>query len=242
MQEPCHWSQFVWRLHDSGVVEYSLTKPTEEAGVFFVKKKSGDLRLVVDCRRSNWYCGVPHGVSLCSGSALSQIELGPDDTIFTAQCDIQTAFYHMELPSCLRLLFGLRGVRASDLATSSVSGVKVKPGTMIFPRLRVIPMGWSWSFFFCQKIHERAAESLGLPASQGLVDGQAASTLADGPMHTEYVGNFAAPALQPAQANVWMRSVQGRLTQLGLQRHEVEDATPETKLLGRTIVGARGLI
>ena len=85
-----------------------------------VKKKSGDLRLVVDCRRSNCYFEVPHGVSLCSGSALSQIELGPEDTLFTAQYDIQTAFYHMELPSCLRHLFGLRGVRASDLAISFV--------------------------------------------------------------------------------------------------------------------------
>ena len=76
---------------------------------------------------------MPHGVSLCSGSVLSQIELGPDDTLFTVQCDIQTAFYHIELPSCLRHLFGLRGVRASDLVISSVSGVKVEPGTMLLP-------------------------------------------------------------------------------------------------------------
>ena len=39
-----------------------------------------------------------------------------------------------------------------------------------------------------------------------------------------------------------MRSVQERLTQLGLPVHEVEEATPETKLLGWTIEGARGVI
>ena len=61
-------------------------------------------------------------------------------------------------------------------------------------------------------------------------------------MHTEYVDNFAALALQPAHANVWMRSVQERLTQLGLPVHEVEEATPETKPLGWTIEGARGVI
>ena len=102
-------------------------------------------------------------------------------------------------------------------------------------------MGWSWSLFFCQKVHERATESLGLPASQRLVDGQAAPTLADGPMHMEYVDNFAALALQLAQANGWTRSVPEKLKQLGLPMHELEDATPETKLLGWSIEGARGV-
>ena len=61
-------------------------------------------------------------------------------------------------------------------------------------------------------------------------------------MHTEYVDNFAALALQPAQANSWMISVQARLTELGLPVHEVEDATPETNLLVWQIYGARGVI
>ena len=43
----------------------------------------------------------------------------------------------------------------------------------------------------------------------------------------ENVDSFAALALQPAQANVWMRSVRERLTQLGLPVHEVEDVISE---------------
>ena len=69
-----------------------------------MKKKNGDLRMVIDCRRSNCHFEPPAGVQLCSGSALSQIELGPEDVLYCAQCDIQTAFYHMELPECLRIL------------------------------------------------------------------------------------------------------------------------------------------
>ena len=84
VQKPRHWTKFLRRLHACGVVEYSLEAPCETAGVFFVKKKNGDLRMVIDCRRSNCYIEPPYGVSLCSGTALSQIELGPDDTLYCA--------------------------------------------------------------------------------------------------------------------------------------------------------------
>ena len=60
---------------------------------------------------------------------MSQIELGPDDTLYCAQCDIMTAFYHMELPAPLRCFFGLAGATASDLCIDTVDGKKVGPNT-----------------------------------------------------------------------------------------------------------------
>ena len=49
-----NWSSFLRRLEKCGVVEFVEEEPTELVGVFFVrKKKNGDLRLVIDRRRSN---------------------------------------------------------------------------------------------------------------------------------------------------------------------------------------------
>ena len=197
--------------------------------------------MVIDCRRSNCYFDPPAGVELCSGTALAQLELGPSDTLYCAQCDIQTAFYHMELPSQLRKYFGLSGARAGDLGISSLGGSKVTANTWVYARLRVVPMGWTWALFICQKVHERAVAFQGIDPALRVVDGEVAPPLDNG-AHTEYVDNFAALALEPERANSWMRSVRKRLMQLGLPVHDVEEATSDIRLFGWQIDGIRGKV
>ena len=138
VKKPKNWCQFLRRLHSTGVVEFVMDDAAEMVGVFFVRKKNGDLRMVVDCRRSNAHFAPPAGVQLCSGSALSQLELGPNDTLFCAQCDIQTAFYHMELPLELRKFFGLEGGTAADLGVTHIGGKAVKPSTWILPTSAIL--------------------------------------------------------------------------------------------------------
>ena len=78
------------RLHDAGMLEYTL----EEAdpigvGMFFVKKKDGKLRLVVDGRRSNVAFREPDSVELATGSSFASLELGVDKVVYIGTADIK---------------------------------------------------------------------------------------------------------------------------------------------------------
>ncbi|CAK0903021.1 unnamed protein product, partial [Prorocentrum cordatum] len=94
---------------------------------FFVKKGGGRQRLVHD-------------------------EESFGQPVFIGQVDIKDAFYHMELPAGLRQFFGLRKVRASWVGISHLRGVRVSPGTWVTPRMRALPMGWSWALWWCQYV------------------------------------------------------------------------------------------
>eukprot|EP00438_Fugacium_kawagutii_P030549 Skav235998 [mRNA] locus=scaffold348:388416:392834:+ [translate_table: standard] len=155
LRHPRTFSQLVKRLHDCGLVTYSLEPSKSYVELFFVKKKNGMLRMVVDCRHSNEWFAAPIGVALSTGDALSRIELEPNQKLYFASADLKDAFYHLELPHGIRHLFGLRGVRAGDIGLESVNGVPVPWHQTIYPQLSAVPMGWTWALYLCQTLHER---------------------------------------------------------------------------------------
>ena len=83
--------------------------------------------MVIDCRRSNYFCEEPAEVSLCSGDALGRIELDGDDELFITSADLKDAFYHLLSPADLRRFFGMRGVSASDLGIQEIGGKPIPP-------------------------------------------------------------------------------------------------------------------
>ena len=60
---------------------------------FFVAKKNGKLRLVLDCRASNQFFRPPPDIAMSAGYSFAQLELEPEDTMYVAQSDIQDYFY-----------------------------------------------------------------------------------------------------------------------------------------------------
>lgn len=72
--------------------------------------------------------------------------------------DLKDAFYHLSLPLPLRDYFCLGPVRAECVGVSEVNGAAVSKKRFLTPRLAVVPMGWSWALFLCQKIHESLAD------------------------------------------------------------------------------------
>ena len=51
----------------------------------------------------------------------------------------------------------------------------------VWPRLRVVPMGWSWAMYWSQRIHQHIClEATGLGVDRLLVDGAAAPDLSCG--------------------------------------------------------------
>ena len=230
LNDPTCYSSFIRRLVNLNLVEYSLEPPKESVGLFFVKKKSGQIRLIMDCRRSNCFFSEPDTTHLATGEAMSRMHVDSGSKLYTASADLQNAFYTMEMPEQLRPFFGLRSVRADAVGLTTLNGRSLLPSSRIYPRVCVIPMGWKWALWWCQKVNERICERSGLPAELRLQDGRPApqSTMC----HVQYVDNLHifGTCKQTVEKKIW-GAVQG-LRSAGLTVHEIEFDEGESKVLG----------
>ena len=62
------------------------SKVSERVRVFFVRKKDGNLRLIVDCRRTNQMFFDPPGVDILTGDRFSQIEVSNEGFLGGDSC------------------------------------------------------------------------------------------------------------------------------------------------------------
>ncbi len=118
-------------------------------------------------------------------------------------------------------------MRAGAVGVTSVDGVAVSPSTRVFPRLRVVPMGWSHALWWCQRVMERAAEAAGCSASQRIQDGRPCPCLHRA-AHLEYVDKSVALGYSADAVESNVRAVVKELTSRGLivteESHAGEDA------------------
>lgn len=165
-----NYIHFLKRLRRANLVEFSDETPLENIAIFFVAKKNDRQRMIVDARRSNAHFRDPAYVQLCAGDTLSRLEYGLGDTLTIGMADLKDAFYHLELPHSLRRYFCLPRVRCDDLHWLDAGALRPCKGKWAVPRLCVVPMGWSWALYWCQKLHERLVLRPGLGESQQLRD------------------------------------------------------------------------
>ncbi|CAK0847592.1 unnamed protein product, partial [Prorocentrum cordatum] len=123
LRQPRVWSDFVSRLHRSGLLDFAYDRGRESVEFFCVPKKDQRLRLVCDCRHSNVWFREPDNVTLCTGETLGNLEVGEDETLYISEADLSNAFYHLQLPVELRDLFALRRVRARDIGLTEIDGM-----------------------------------------------------------------------------------------------------------------------
>ena len=131
----------------------------EKVKIFFVGKKCGGLRLIVDCRRSNQRFGVPPHTSLFSGAGFVEVHMDAGARLYLAAVDVKTAFYQWRLPPWLSELFCLDGVPAGLFGVSEVDGVQVHPNRMVYPQMAVVPPGWTWGLALVQAVHENLLDA-----------------------------------------------------------------------------------
>ena len=230
LRDPKLYAGFLHRLVDADLVELTLTQPCEIIEAFFVSKKDGRLRMVIDCRRSNCWFAEPDKVALATAECLSRIELEPGSELHVATADLKDAFYHFGLPAELRPFFGMRPIRAGEFGITHLAGVSLKPGDRIFPRLAVLPMGWSHALWFCQMIHQRIVLEAGAERSLCLED---KSAVPDGSvMHLEYVDNYVVLGTNESAVSELASAGATALRDKGLVVHEEEKAEGSIKVLG----------
>ena len=168
LRNPKTMNGLVKKLFEAGVVTFRR-KCRCKVGLFFVVKKDGMLRMVVDCRLANQLHHLPPYADLATASALSQLdfsdtflnseafkELGKPLDIHFSSLDLTDGFYQFEFEEASSFFCLDHLVQAGDFGVTSIYDDDVKDFTPVlasewlYPCFRVIPMGWSWSLFFCQ--------------------------------------------------------------------------------------------
>jgi hypothetical protein len=152
-------------------------------GMFFVLKKDGMLRLIIDSRPANAMFGAPPTVRLCSSEGLSRLEVDIpgnllpgtpefDDylhqhPLFMAFADVDNCFHRAGMPLKLARYFCLQKATAEQLGILGwpVEDKVVQSGETLWPCWGRLPMGFSWSLFFMQTF---GADTLnGIPGQGG---------------------------------------------------------------------------
>ena len=135
--------------------------------------------------------------------------------MWTATVDVADAFYGMEMPEEWRHLLGLEPVKAGDLGIERLDGRRISKGTTLYPRLNVLPMGWTHALALCQRVLETAADDAGLPREGRFSDATPAANIGVG-AHTEYVDNFLAFSDGPVKSDAMRIAIADNLRSKGL--------------------------
>lgn len=146
-------------------------------GVFFVKKKSGQLRLICDTRISNCDFVDAPSTKLPSPAAFASIESSCKRPLHIASGDLDVAFYHMRLPEGMEEHFSLPAIDSSFLTGLGIDGLPAGPGVGLLPCVCVLPMGFTWALHLCQESLQHALRATGFSLSDQVLDGTPGVTL-----------------------------------------------------------------
>lgn len=239
------YHQFIFDLWAKGMLTFGQRK-SAEITPFFVSKKDGRLRLVLDCRATNSHFKSPPDIAMAAGYTFGQLFVEGDQKVYTAQSDIKDYFYSIGLPEYLHSFFSLPPIRPSTLR-----GLAMQQGTsivelrgwgddeLVYPQMKVVPMGWSWAMYFAQRIHQHQVMiGTGAKAEQILADGRPAPSLSSGvPVLVPYADNLNVIGTDPVEVQRYKDLAVQRLRQVGFRVHEEEDASVKVRALGFIIDG-----
>ena len=150
-QDSKKYVQFVHSLYLGGMISFT-DQPQDLRTPFFVTKKSGKLRLVLDCRGINQRFKEPPAMMLAAGSSWAQVEIAKvssctkhsqtsPTTVIRSVCRKSCKASSAWQPSLWRLWTPGMSTWLCDLFP--VVGT-------VFPCFRVVPTGWSWAMYWAR--------------------------------------------------------------------------------------------
>ena len=161
---PKEYCAFLHEPSKRNMIKYRLANGEKgKLGVFFVAKKSGQLRLIFDTRLLNQAFHDPPSTDLPSAGSFTRLEVPEGSQFYIASGDLSIAFYTLQVPPELREMFTLPAAQAGTLGILTIDGISVEPSTQILPYLTVLPMGWSWALHLCQTVLMHGIRSAGFP-------------------------------------------------------------------------------
>jgi hypothetical protein len=145
--------QLIRRMYLLGMISF-LSNPKCVNGVFAVKKDASSQRLIIDARPANARFRPPPGVRLPDPSALLQLSIPADETLYVAKNDIKDFYHSILLPEWLIPYFGLPAVSLSELGLPGVVSDSDSASGVLHPVCLTVPMGWSHAVLVAQIDHE----------------------------------------------------------------------------------------
>ncbi|CAK0826016.1 unnamed protein product [Prorocentrum cordatum] len=223
LRNPKLYIQLLRILERRNLIDYYADKACS-VGVFFVYKKSGKLRLILDGRHASLHFRAPDKVALASGASFAGLHVDSGKPIAVAEVDLADAFYTMLLPPEFRRYFALPSCRAGLLGLDCTSDGRPLSGTdLVYPCFRCPPMGCSFSLWICQTMLEATALQVPqLTVANRFVDRRPVPGVTSDVIHTEYVDNALSLSTDPSVASAAAAAVDSRLRAAGLPTHGVE--------------------
>eukprot|EP00435_Cladocopium_sp_Y103_P076203 s26_g81.t1 len=242
---------FLERLYSSGVLNFSESC-RGRVGAFSVSKKPKMVdgvkisrqRLVLDCRQTNLTFKAPPQTRLGSLASLGEAELPPGVELFAAGADIKDCFYAVNMEPGLQEFFGLQWNITDDEVLKVTGGKFSGYGTTNVPVIKVLPMGFSWSFYLVQHLHtDFALKSLGLDEKHLFLEGQPAPTLENESVCImPYCDNVHSLCTNSNACQRAKDEMCVALEGIGFELHEHADACSFFETLGGVIDGKRGQV
>ena len=233
---------FYARLFKCGILGFSR-EAKAHISPFFVTKKNGKQRLVLDCRRTNQFFRKPHRPELGPAEAIQRIENTTGSPLYEAEADLKNCFYQMGIEEWLSLYFCFEdrvpGSFIQDLGCKcDVTGVSISRTDVLYPCLVVLPMGFSWSFWIVQELVTQLSVQAGVNRDQILVSGWPAPALETaGVVANPYCDNLNLFGLDPGQVNAQLDKLLTTFRTYGFDLHEISYASTQAKPLGSRFCG-----
>lgn len=153
----------------------------------------------------------------------------------------------LALPSSLQSLFCLPALPRSEVATWGINSTdlpETSSSGWIWPRLRVVPMGWSWAMYFAQRAHQHLClQATGLGMDRVLVEGRPSPDLSDSEVALiPYADNLNVTGISAQRVQEVKDLIVKKLRDTGFRVHEETEAQSTVQSLGFLVDGITGTI
>ena len=232
-RSPGVYAEFIATLLKSNIIRLRQ-KSEATVGIFCVAKSNNRQRIIFDTRIINTDFVEPAHTSLPSAAAWSQLQLTPGAQFHMAQLDVENAFYRIRVPPDADHFFILPPVSIKHLrAEGAAIPEQLASCATASPSLLVLPMGFSWSLYFCQALIEARVIASGVESCHFIRDRHTLPTLLPGHIFCAvYVDNVCMISTEAGLARKAAEAAFQCLESVGLKCHDVEQSEEETIFTG----------
>lgn len=231
---------FVQELVSRGLVRASRVRKAAVTP-FFVAKKAGQQRLVLDCRRSNSLFRHAPPMEIGSSESLSSVDVPTGTTLFSASADIEACFYQCGLPPSLGEYFCPPKLTYAEAQEAGLHLDTFSAGSdsAAYPALTVVPKGWAWAMWFVQRVHVHLAIRAGFPEGQLAYGSWPFPEVVSQCAELPYCDNITVVGVCKKSVTMWRDRILREFEEAGFSMHEVSDTVGEAVILGSDLGGPR---
>eukprot|EP00959_Pyramimonas_sp_CCMP1952_P356922 7473823-Pyramimonas_sp.AAC.1 len=231
--------QFLSMLKSRGIISL-VGRRRGSVTPFFVSKKNGKQRLVLDCRLINILFHHAPVMEIGALDCLSGLEVPRGRQVFTASADIEACFYQCGGLGSLIEFFCLPGISVAEATHLGfdVTGLFHDAKMKLHVALNVLPMGWSWAFWFVQRVHLEMLRRAGIDSSRLALGGWPLPLLEGGPVELPYSDNVNVIGLDPVAVGELRDKIVSTFERHGFAMHEISPVSDAAVILGASVGGS----